>query len=354
MGLFQILKLIQPFRMKSSFIFKLFRPFQPFFSISTLRKITQQGLIIPFYHTVSNINLPHVRHLYHFKNIQQFEKDLDWLCTTHEPVTINDILKHINDGYSLPNNSFHLTFDDGLRQCIEEIAPILVERKLPATFFINSAFLDNRSLMFRYKISLLIDRMLDDKRLYSTIASNLGKEKQSEVFDLIRGLGYHQTEQIHQIAEWGNIDYKQFLEDEKPYMSHKHIHSLIDMGFQIGSHSVDHPHYFELSLQQQLDQTLTCHSYLKQQFDLKEDLFAFPFTDHQVTSSFFNEIYKDSTIQLSFGGAGLKNEMIKNHIQRIAAEDKLCRPLQEIVKTEYLYYILKALFRKNTIHRHHA
>ena len=137
-------------------------------------------------------------------------------------------------------------------------------------------------------------------------------------------------------------------------MSHKHIHSLIDMGFHIGSHSVDHPHYFELSLQQQLDQTLTCHSYLKQHFDLKEDLFAFPFTDHQVTLSFFNEICKDSTIQLSFGGAGLKKEMIKNHIQRIAAEDKQCRPLQEIVKTEYLYYILKALFRKNTIHRHHA
>ena len=58
-------------------------------------------------------------------------------------------------------------------------------------------------------------------------------------------------------------------------------------------------------------------------------------------------------MDLSFGGAGLKKEKINFHLQRVAGEDKIFRPLKQIVKNEYLYYMIKAFVGKNTIHRNH-
>ena len=55
-----------------------------------------------------------------------------------------------------------LSFDDGLREIANEIAPLCRQVGVPATFFVNSASLDNRFLCFRNKASLLIEKLSFD------------------------------------------------------------------------------------------------------------------------------------------------------------------------------------------------
>jgi hypothetical protein len=52
---------------------------------------------------------------------------------------------------------------------------------------------------------------------------------------------------------------------------------------------------------------------------------------------------------LTFGCAGLKEDSVKNNLQRIAMEESGSG--EQIIKAEYLYYLFKSLFGKNTIKR---
>ena len=47
-----------------------------------------------------------------------------------------------------------LTFDDGLSECYQVVAPILKEKGIPATFFLCSAFVDNHELAYRFQEEL--------------------------------------------------------------------------------------------------------------------------------------------------------------------------------------------------------
>ena len=54
---------------------------------------------------------------------------------------------------------FLLSFDDGLSSFYQTIAPILEEESIKAINFVNTDFLDNRELFFRYKVNLIIDKL---------------------------------------------------------------------------------------------------------------------------------------------------------------------------------------------------
>jgi peptidoglycan/xylan/chitin deacetylase (PgdA/CDA1 family) len=129
------------------------------------------------------------------------------------------------------------------------------------------------------------------------------------------------------------------------------IQQLLDQGFDIGSHSQNHPTYNLLSLEQQIAQTVQGQQLLEQQFELPHRVFAFPFTDYGVSRAFFERILRQEQFQLTFGGAGLKKESIKGQIQRFGVETQQSTPLRTTLHTEYCYFLIKAIFGKNTIQR---
>ncbi len=86
----------------------------------------------PFYHVVSNDKLPHILN-YNYRNTYQFEKELDFYLKYFKPVSLSELMT----GKKLPKKVFHLSFDDGLKECAEIIAPILLRKGVPATFFVN-------------------------------------------------------------------------------------------------------------------------------------------------------------------------------------------------------------------------
>ena len=107
-----------------------------------------QTSIFPFYHTVSPEHLPHISHLYRVLKPAEFEKDLDQLLLCFEPLSLGDYLENRGGGRTKPN--MVLTFDDGLKGCYDFIAPLLKKKGVPATFFLNNRFIDNKGLFYRY------------------------------------------------------------------------------------------------------------------------------------------------------------------------------------------------------------
>jgi len=315
--------------------------------VSVLGKLTRTNLIIPYYHLVSNEDVLHVKHLYSYKNVNQFINDLDFIIKNYVPVTLNDVLDFIKNGRSFPRRSFLLTFDDGFREMYDVVAPILLRKGIPATFFINSGFIDNKELFYQHKASIL------KEHFQKTGSSNLKKEIKEmlqksckndlDISSCVLSVKYHQKDILDKIALLMNIDFNDYLLKKQPYLNSCQIESLIKDGFTIGAHSIDHPLYSSISLRDQLGQTLESIKQIRNRFCLDYGAFAFPHSDHKVSMEFFKELYDSGVVDISFGTAGMLNDSFPENFQRFSLEKPLL-PAKDIVS----YQLIRKLFKSIT------
>jgi peptidoglycan/xylan/chitin deacetylase (PgdA/CDA1 family) len=313
---------------------------------------THQKLVLPFYHAVSDQKLPHIDHLYRVKTTKEFIDDLEFLLRYFTPVDVFQIRNITSESKKSCKPAFLLSFDDGLREFHDVIAPILIKKGIPAVCFLNSAFVDNRDLFFRYKASLLISYLNENPRLYSdpSINSWMARNSVSNVEQWILSVEYDNKAKLDELAAVIGYNYHEYLNAVQPYLTTVQINKLIKDGFHFGSHSIDHPVYRFISFAEQLKQTSESLQYIRNTFNLNYSLFAFPFTDYQVSDRFFQTIFSNNIVDLSFGGAGLKKERYPGHFQRIAFERGKLKA-KDIYKVESIYSALQSIIGKNVIHR---
>lgn len=278
-------------------LFKIISIFTSLIPVSLLIKLSGKRTIYPFYHIVSDTPPAHIKHLYPIRSIKQFEKDLDFLQ------------KHfIASELNSENNKkqFVLSFDDGLSEVYKIIAPILKKRNIPAIFFINSGFVDNKAMFKNFIVNL-----------------KNGNPK---------------------------INVKEYLKDKKPYMTIEQINGLKNQGFIIGAHSINHPLFSEINEDEQIRQIKESVDFITENFKEEQKLFAFPFTDNGIKDRFFKTIFENNIVDFTFGTAGIKDDNIKNNIQRIPVE-KYGLSAKKHIKTELLLYILKHIFNSEKVKR---
>jgi hypothetical protein len=124
-----------------------------------LERRIRPPVLIPYYHLVSDERLAHVIHLFSYRNTDQFKADLDFFLKYYQPIDLADLLAAVRSGRPLKEKTVLLTFDDGFREIHDVVAPILKQKGVPAVFFITAAFLDNKTLGYRHKASLLVERI---------------------------------------------------------------------------------------------------------------------------------------------------------------------------------------------------
>lgn len=326
-------------------------------SQSMLTNLTGQHFIFPFYHTVSNIPLPHVSQVYSIRSLAGFKRDLDFLTKHFEAVGLEELRAYRKGGKKPSRPCMFLTFDDGLSGIYDIVAPELLKRGIPAAFFINTDFMDNRDLFFRYKASLILDRLehIDYPR---AVLENfqrrfrLVRAGRMNVRELVLGVSYRRRAELDEMAQLVDLDFAVYLKVKKPYLTSTQISELAQSGFYIGAHSKDHPLFADLSPEEQISQFRDSLNLLQEEFRLDNGLFAFPFTDDGVPSSFFSALSSEGMplLDATFGTAGLKQGEMDFHFQRIPMEIKKI-PASRILKGEFTYYLMKGLIGRNKIRR---
>ena len=312
-----------------------------------------QRLLLPFYHMVSDDDPVHVKYLYPAPTTKRFKADLDFLRRHFRPVSHAYLTEHVRNRLAIKENCFFLSFDDGLREFYDVAAPILEQRGIPATCFINTAFIDNRDMLFRMKASILIGKIKinpltpGQKKLFTDIFNQYNL-RYNDASDLMK-VTDHNRELLDAAAAAVEVSFPEYLSTHRPYLTTSQIHELVRRGFSIGAHSVSHPCYQILPEEMQVRQTLDCLDHLATNFNVGERLFSFPYTDFNIKSAFFEKIREH--VDLSFGTAGLKTDSEETNLQRISMEAPGYRSGEEIVSTEQLYFIIKRLAGKHKIRR---
>lgn len=297
--------------MRSS-LYKLAR-YDKLFSLSKLQEMTKKYVVCPYYHLVSDAYQPFVSPLYKVKTIDEFQRDLDWLQDNFKPIKWTEIDECENN----QTPAFCLSFDDGLREVYDVIFPILKQRNIPALCFINSDFIGNNDMFYRYKAAYLLG-----------VAKNSGY---SQLIPKINSITFETKDMLNQLALCLKIDFDKVMSDYKPYMDLYQLNELKKHGWDFGSHSKNHPHYDKISLKEQLIQTSESDAFLLKNNISDSNLFAFPFGQENLSKE--RIIQETNTHNAVFGTANLRRD-IPNFYNRIWMENTNSSA-KDIIKGEY-------------------
>jgi len=323
-------------------------------SFKWLKKLSGQQNIFPFYHTVSNFELPYIKHLYPVFTEKQFRNDLDFLLSNYHPATFREVLQFVNSNKKSDKPFFFLSFDDGFSQCASVIAPILKKKGVEAAFFVNPAFIDNSALSHRQSLSFIIEKMISASKIEIEKISQITSTQKINIESLVlelKKLTIKDEDKTTEIARILHIDFEKLLTEYRPYLSLDELKKLKTDGFTIGSHGFNHAEFQSMTMDEMKQQIEMSFAFLENHLNIETRIFSFPFTDHTIPLSFFNFLKNEAQIAVSFGTAGLKHDSAPNHIQRIPLELEGFNSVQQIVKAEYFYYLAKAFVGKNLINR---
>jgi len=308
-------------------------------------RLSGQSVIFPFYHTISDQDLPHISHLYKLIKTVDFVRDLDQLLKLFEPLSLGEYLDKPEGKRRKP--AMVLTFDDGLKGCHELIAPLLMRKGIPATFFLNNKFIDNKALFYRYKASLLIHQIREDCRAKERISEFL-KIAQEQVEASIMMIGYDQRALLDALARQAELDFPAYLRSRPVYMNSSEIKDLLNWGFTLGAHSSDHRDFGRLEPEEMIEQLEGSIKDLQDRFNISTRYFSFPFTSDGVPKGVINSLLGEEVATILMGTSGLKRTGKAGYIQRIPMEQYETSAL-EALKVEYLYYLLKGPLGRNSL-----
>jgi peptidoglycan/xylan/chitin deacetylase (PgdA/CDA1 family) len=319
-----------------------------------LRTLGSAKVLIAYYHLISDEQVSHVEHLYPYKNIRQFESDLEFILKRYTPMDMHDLLEAHRNGRVLRANQFLLTFDDGFREMAEVVAPILLRKGVSATYFINSAFTDNVAMCYLNKASVLAEQFAVP---VSPAVSNAAVKLLSR-YDIRRrdpkagvlAVDYGRRAVLDEIADCIGFDLTAYLNKAKPYLTSSQIRQLLADGFTIGGHSVDHPLYASLPIDEQLRQTVESVRFVRDSFGLNYGVFAFPHSDAGVSRAFFSRLADTGLVDMSFGTSGIVGDPIPTNVQRVSLE-RPCVPAKQALGFHHAKALKRGIVRQSMIAR---
>ena len=325
------------------------------FRLSRLIALSGQRDVFPFYHAVSGHELPHIRHLYTLRTPGEFEKDLDVFLRWFEPVTLPDYLKDAEEYVSggterkaarrKRKGKMVLSFDDGLAECHIYVAPLLMRKGIPAVFFLNNDFIDNRDLFFRYKASILVDKVSSEPKTMKHLAAYL-EIPEAHIVEAILKVRYPQKPLLDTLAEVAEVDFREYMGKQPVYMTSPQARDLVKWGFQLGGHSRDHADFSLLDEAEIAVRVAQSVEDIQTRFAIQYAYFSFPFTSDGIPGKVLDNVLEEGLADAVFGTAGLKNTGHPRFIQRIPMEASgLSGP--DTLKTEYFYYLVKGLSGRN-------
>lgn len=328
------------------------------FDIKYLKRKSNFNLLAPYYHLISNEPVPYLQHIYQFKNTRQFENDLDYMLKHFNPVTLNEVINHIKLGTQIPKHSFLITLDDGLKQVHDIIMPVLLRKGVPAALFIVPAFLNNKNLFYDLKKGLIIDKLLTQPTSPATLsklssACTVNRPDVNQIINYVKSINYLSKEKADELGNILEIDFDNFLHTEQPFMTTAQVDDFIGKGFGVGAHSLTHPRYSLVPLEQQVKETQESLKWVANTFSLPYKAFAFPHVDKGVSQQFFDTILTaDNTIRpdIIFGNTTAMRECNPHIFHRYIGENPNLSA-ENMVKAVLSYNLTNKLRGKTYLRR---
>jgi len=293
-----------------------------FIGLASLMRLVRPGIYVVNYHSIADADVDPYINQNTYRTANEFEDDLKFYLKHFRILSMAELIECLKINTPTPGNSLLITFDDGLRINYDIQYPILKRYGITASFFLTSAFIDNKDLHHGRKLNLLMQRLSDSqddsiKKILTGYLADHGLLKKN-IDESLSALDYRKKHHLESIANLMDVDFTKYLEKHRPYLSSSQVNEMLQNGFEFGAHSIDHPRYSQLSLEDQIQQTTGSLDYVVNHFKLNYRLFAFPYSDDSLSGEFFDRIRPH--VDLTFGMGGFRSGPISFNIQRSDVE----------------------------------
>ncbi|MCC7291149.1 MAG: polysaccharide deacetylase family protein [Phycisphaerales bacterium] len=149
-----------------------------------------------------------------------FEEQLDELSRWGEPLSWEAFARCFCGKGELPRRSFLLTFDDGLLDHVEVVAPILGERGLRGLFFVPGRVLHEPRVLSAHQVHLLLS-IRTPEELYENVAAALARLAPGD--DWLDGMNPVQAERLYAYESPERARLKHLLTGVLPISLRNHV-----------------------------------------------------------------------------------------------------------------------------------
>src|SRR5262249_4344582 len=151
---------------------------------------------------------------------RQFKADMEFFLRFYSPVSLADVICHLDGSCRLPKRCFLPTFDDGFREIYDTVAPILYANGIPAVFFLTTSTVDNRELCYQQKISLLVRALesLADSPVTREVSGLLAEAgvKGADLLSCVRNVSYCQRHLLDKLGPVVQCDFAAYAAEVQP------------------------------------------------------------------------------------------------------------------------------------------
>ncbi|HTS07811.1 MAG TPA: polysaccharide deacetylase family protein [Candidatus Eisenbacteria bacterium] len=174
-----------------------------------------------------------------------FEAALRFLVKYYTPVGLQDVLAGA-DRYELPPRAVLVTFDDGYASVVRWAVPLCREFRVPAVFFLNAGFLDNRRLAPDNLVCYVFNALgLEVINAAARVVKSVDIPRLSCLTDVFSRLFpaislVERRAFLEALADLGEIDETALAEKAGLYLTRKQVRELGSWGFELGNHTYTH------------------------------------------------------------------------------------------------------------------
>lgn len=168
------------------------------------------------FHRVNN-DEPHPNPL--TVRVDVFDQLMQIIRREYNPISLQTLIEKVKEGEPFEPNTVAITFDDGYKDNFVNAAPILKKYDLPATFFVTSGYIDTL-----------------------------------------------------RVFPWDED-----LSVKHPMMTWNEVRALMQMGFEIGGHTVNHIDLGTAPIEEAREEVVGCKEKIEKEVGRRIAAFAFPF-----------------------------------------------------------------------------
>ena len=268
--------------------------------------------------------------------IDAFRRQLRFLKDQYNVISPNEFLLWCEAEGELPPRSVLLTCDDGLRNSLFDMLPILQQFEMKCLFFVTGASLSHTSTMLWYEeLYLMLLRAPENSTLefvgMGPRADSSRHEKRSWWWDLVKRLSQYDRKrrsalldrirmQLGLSPRW-DAEYR-----ENPVLSRRflmlnlpELHQLVEAGMSIGAHTLSHPLLSQSSPETAWSEISESKLNLARVLEQEIWALAYPFGDSSSVTSREVKMAKRAGFKAAFlnAGGGLETQTPKFALPRV-------------------------------------